>query len=153
MQNQKALPTYQTYFNQCLEIYNTGIHFPRDDEGFIFPKSLATNHLGTPWSERSTQKDTSIIQLTSLEFCRNVEEKIKYLTSKQAENTKILQDYQAASADKLNEQQLVLLQQMQMQNVHDLGFFSSTYHRIQQYVCRKSQYVSAHSTKVLTISK
>lgn len=125
LQNQKALPTYQTYFNQCLEIYNTGIHFPRDDEGFIFPKNLATNHLGTPWSERSTQKDTSIIQLTSLEFCRNIEEKIKYVTSKQAENTKILQDYQAASADKLNEQQLVLLQQMQMQNVHDLGFLAA----------------------------
>ena len=35
------------------------------------------------------------------------------------------QDYQAASADKLNEQQLVLLQQMQMQNVHDLGFLAA----------------------------
>ena len=121
LQNQKALPKYQVYFNQCLDVYDTTHFHLREDKGFTFPKNLSTNFMGTKWSERSTQKDTSIIQLTSLEFCHNVEAKIKYLTSKQAENTKILQDYQAASADKLNEQQLVLLQQMQMQNVHDLG--------------------------------
>lgn len=124
-QNEKALPKYKAYFDQCLDIYNTDIHFPRNDEGFIFPKNLTTNHLGSTWSERSTQKDTSIIQLSSIEFCHNVEAKIKYLTLKQAENTKILQDYQAASADKLNEQQLVLLQKMQAQNVHDLGFLAA----------------------------
>ena len=125
LQNQKALPKYQVYFNQCLDVYDTAHFHLREDKGFTFPKNLSTNFMGTKWSERSTQKDTSIIQLTSLEFCRNVEEKIKYLTSKQAENTKILQDYQAASADKLNEQQLVLLQKMQMQNVHDLGFLAA----------------------------
>ncbi|MDD2384568.1 MAG: hypothetical protein PHN18_10300 [Sulfurospirillaceae bacterium] len=125
LQNEKVLPKYKAYFEQCLDIYNTDIHFPRNDEGFIFPKNLTTNHLGSTWSERSTQKDTSVIQITSLEFCHNVEAKIKYLTLKQVENTKILQDYQAASADRLNEQQLVLLQKMQMQNVHDLGFLAA----------------------------
>lgn len=125
LQNRASLPYYKEYFNTCLSNYNTNLFTIRDDEGFIFPKNLAINNLGSSWSERSTQNDTSVISLTSLEFCHNAEAKIKAITVKQVENTKILEDYQASLGDKLNQEQLALLQKMQAQNVHDFGFIST----------------------------
>ena len=122
--NQAMLPYYTWWFNACKNAYETNI-FTRKDEGFIFPKNLETNHLGSTWSERSTQKDTSVLLITSLEFCHNIEAKVKFLTKKQATNAKLITDYQESTSDKLNERQLVLLQQMQMQNVHDFGFISA----------------------------
>jgi len=121
--NQAMLPYYSWWFNACKNAYETNI-FTRKDEGYTFPKKLETNHLGSTWSERSTQKDTSVLLITSLEFCHNIEAKVKFLKEKQATNAKLITDYQESTSDKLNERQLVLLQRMQMQNVHDFGFIS-----------------------------
>lgn len=123
--NQTMLPYYSWWFNACKNAYEANI-FTRKDEGFTFPKNLETNHLGSTWSERATQKDTSVLLITSLEFCHNIEAKVKFLTEKQATNSKLITDYQESTSDKLNERQLVLLQQMQMQNVHDFGFISAS---------------------------
>lgn len=122
--NQAMLPYYTWWFNACKNAYETNI-FTRKDEGFIFPKNLETNHLGSTWSERSTQKDTSVLLITSLEFCHNIEAKVKFLIEKQATNAKLITDYQESTSDKLNEKQLFLLEKMQMQNVHDFGFISA----------------------------
>ena len=122
--NQAMLPYYSWWFNACKNAYQTDI-FTRKDEGYTFPKNLETNHLGSTWSERSTQKDTSVLLITSLEFCHNIEAKLKFSIEKQATNAKLITDYQESTSDKLNEKQLLLLQKMQMQNVHDFGFISA----------------------------
>lgn len=124
LQNQITIPAYQDVFNMCLNIYKIE-DLPKNEQGYIFPSALSMNHLGTTWSERTTQKDTSIIPLTSIEFCHNVETRIKTSTAKEIENTKIISDYQEAKGDKLNEKQLALLQKLQMQNAHDYGFLSA----------------------------
>lgn len=122
--NQAMLPYYQGWLDTCKSAYNLDF-ITRKDEGFVFPKNLEKNHLGSTWSERSTQKDTSLLIVTSLEFCHKIEERVKFLTEKQATNAKLITDYQESTSDKLNEQQLLLLQKMQMQNVHDFGFISA----------------------------
>ncbi|MBV5277726.1 MAG: hypothetical protein J0647_01525 [Campylobacteraceae bacterium] len=124
LQNKITIPAYQDIFNMCLNIYKIE-DLPKDEQGYIFPSALSINHLGTTWSERTTQKDPSIIPLSSIEFCHNIEAQIKTLTAKETENTKIISDYQEAKGDKLNEQQLALLQKLQMQNSHDYGFLSA----------------------------
>lgn len=122
--NQAMLPYYKAWFETCKNAYDYE-KIINQDEGFFFPKDMATNSIGTKWSERMTQKDTSVLIITSLEFCHNVEAKVKFLTEKQTLNSKLITDYQASLADKLNEQQLTLLQQMQMQNLYHYGFISS----------------------------